>query len=226
MSINMDTTDVVDYSDFRFQQVQSAVNKIGSISDYNVTGLNSVEPLEGGGQLANNEVAELVASKIITYIEFEPEAEDHGDDSFAEARGVFGANLPASADALISDGPNVSDGQFAQITDGSESDFEIRSRSQVEDRIFDHFANVALPQYEAAGTGTGGGGATNVYESMMNYRSLYGRGPVLDQTDDVTILHKLQGDPYPPGVSHQVRAHLVWDVAEVDDAGRAFSLPS
>jgi hypothetical protein len=57
------------------------------------------------------------------------------------------------------------------------------------------------------------------------WRQVTGRGPVLDSNDDIGVNSRLVVNDSIIGCVGQVRAHLVWDVAEVDDAGRAFSVP-
>jgi len=59
----------------------------------------------------------------------------------------------------------------------------------------------------------------------MNYREIVGRGPVLDSSDDLTAVYDLEGEDVIVTFLGDISIQLIWDVAEVSDAGRAFSVP-
>lgn len=184
------------------------------------------EPLQGAGGLNQNEIAELVYYELQVSLEFEDEEE--GDQNVATAsefRGTLGINLPTDQ-AFIDD-----DGVLSQTID-SDPDGTVRNCTQrtilaegVEERILQPYICRGSPPFDDETNGLGGGSVDSGVVYDRNYRDLTGRGPVLDATDDLVLSGtNIVGD----GILEQigtVRAHFVWDTAEVSDAGRAFSVP-
>jgi len=70
-----------------------------------------------------------------------------------------------------------------------------------------------------------GAGSHEDFYGNRDYRSLTNRGPVLDSTDDISVYQSINVGDTITAFSGEVRIHMVWDVAEVDEAGRAFSVP-
>jgi hypothetical protein len=101
----------------------------------------------------------------------------------------------------------------------------VTGRSSTRDDIFQHFRTVGFPQITDTTGGLGAGGSVDGFYSMKNFRDLVGRGPVLDSNDDLTVLGRVVNANTAIDVRGDVRIWAAWDVAEVDDAGRAFSVP-
>lgn len=218
MSINMDGSDVTDYASFEYQQI-GGDPILGGATGGSVGAefLYEFEPLASIGGLANNEVAELVYHEL--QITLEPEAEQGNDQNVSsdfEFRGVFGANI-GQGNGFQGLANDVEE-QISNTTNGYDA---------AEDRIFQLFrANGVLP-FDDETNGPGGGAlpTTAIYEKP--WRNLVGRGPVLDSNDDLSLSGFINGsDTVLDDAGANVRVHLVWDVAETDDAGRAFSVPA
>lgn len=229
MSMSMSPSDTeTDYGDFRYQHSNSTVTIRQSLEDFGNTRVQTVtpiDPLAGAGGLDVNEVAELVRLQIDVIIEYEDETANQDVATFSEIRGAVGINLPDSQSAFL-DNANYpqEDGTVVSARGISEDNVNPRTNTNTNDRILQPFATTGSPPHDGD-TSPGSGGYSNVKTYTLNYRSLIGRGPVLDSNDelsaaiavvtgDITIDHKVT-----------VRAHMVWDVAETDDGGRAFSVP-
>jgi hypothetical protein len=211
----------VDYSDFQYQQAQFGIFNgfNGPGGNGNVAGQAKFEPLEGAAGLDNNEVAELVYLQTDVYIEYESEQNDQNTASATELRGVVGINLPASGQAELD---NRTGGSVTPY-DGGSADFQVTAES-VDDRVLENFSVIGSPPFDDE-AGPGGNAAENgrLYEKA--YRQITGRGPVLDSTDDITINARIIQDDSILPERGNVNLHMIWDVAEVSDAGRAFSVP-
>jgi hypothetical protein len=231
MSVNIDEMGAqsMDYGEFRYQQVQ-AQTTVDPTNETNpsVDTLYTIEPLSRIGGLDPNEVAELVYLEVYADLEFETESESQGVASGAETRGVVGINLPASEGAFVEpQADEFNEGQITEIFRGlTEGDVLTKLEDGTDDKKLQMFrAHGSLP-YDNAGTGAGGSGYSNDFYAEKSYRDLTNRGPVLDSNDDVSIAINVNVANTNINVSGVVRVHMVWDVAEVDDAGRAFSVPT
>lgn len=225
MNMDMNGSADTDYSDFEYQQIvtRNQLDPTGSNPDATVQ--YEIEPLSGIGGLDNNEVAELVALEVITGLEVDDEIADQDVGTYAEHRGVVGANLPATRSILPGTiRSNDVDGTVVTSSATASSSTRIAG-SQSEDRIFQMFrGSLSLP-FDDQTNGPGGAGSENSFHSVKSFRDISGRGPVLDASDDMTVLDRvIVGDTVLP-VESNVRLNCVWDVAETSDAGRAFSLP-
>lgn len=223
--------DETDYSSFEYQQasVSAAMTPTTTSTNPNVRYLTELDVLGDIGGLANNEVAELVYHEVQVTIEPEPEALPDVDQTVSTAvehRGILGANI-GSGDGLDQFANRV-DGEATSTTGGPKADVFAESAS--EDRVFQLYSASAIPPFDQAadaGTNTIAGGGSldsgQVYEK--HWRRLTNRGPVLDSTDDICVSGNLIASDLVDQVIGGVRLHLVWDVAETSDAGRAFSVP-
>lgn len=229
MDMNMGTSSgAADYSDYAYQQVnfQTTVdqNDING-QDCNIRVQHEVEPLAGRGGLAQNEVAELV------YFRLEARAADFSEDgdqdvgSHVVVFGTFGANLGATAEEL-----NPADRGSATVFERNNmasNGGNTATKSDVDDRVFARFAHTSTPPFDDQTNGPGGGGQTEPGDIReMHYRQVTGRGPVLDSTDDLTAVYDLEGEDLTVTFLGDISVYLIWDVAEVSDAGRAFSVPT
>lgn len=226
MDMDMDSPGGTDYSSFENQFV--AFEHVMENTDGNARAKSGVEfePLQGSGGLNQNEIAELVYYELQVSLEFEDEEEGNQNVATAsEFRGTLGINLPVDQ-AFIDD-----DGVLSQTVD-SDPDGTVRNCTQrtilaegVEERILQPYMVRGIAPFDDGLTGRGGGSVDSGVVYSRNYRDLTGRGPVLDATDDLVLSGT---NIIGKGIFEQIgsaRLHLVWDVAEVSDAGRAFSVP-
>jgi len=217
--------DGADYSDFEYQhfEYEHQVANQGTETNPLSTGFARLNPLDSIGGLDNNEIAELVYFELQPTIEFESEGGTQTVASSAEFRGAFGANLNDEPD--IGDSGNVIDGTVVtEREDGSTQQLRF-NKARTDDRLFQSFtANAQLPFSGADG---GGGSSPSEDYIRVNMRDLTMRGPVLDASDDIVVASSINVDDLNQGeaVTGTLRAKLVWDTAEVSDAGRAFSVP-
>lgn len=233
MSVNTNKFDdrEVDYSSYEFQQSEfkiSAEDVRTEGAGENVSAYIQQDPLEPSGGLDQNEVAELVA--IHRSISVEPDNfEDLSPRTQGnfEFRGVFGNDLTAEADQLFPAGGinNVGNGEvYDQTSDWAT--FELFNKGQTNAAIFDHFALTQGAGFEEPADGSGAGATTQTLEKTLPLREWYGAGPVLDASDNIGLNANLVSNNIDIGeLSGLYRTTLVWDVAEVDDAGRRFGIP-
>jgi hypothetical protein len=232
MSVNLSGSDMgdIDYSDFEYQHLNVQYTANGENGESNLTGVASTDVLGGIGGLANNEVAELVALELYASLEFEAETGNQEINTFSEMRGTFGANLDADpADEIGENNPgapaNMDSDLDNETTTNTTGGSFVTGRSSTRDDIFQHYRTVGFPQITDGTDGVGAGGSVDGFYSMKNFRDLVGRGPVLDSNDDLTVLARVVNANTAIDVRGDVRIWCAWDVAEVDDAGRAFSVP-
>jgi len=212
-----------DYSEYEYQQFniehstgRPPTNPLGDI-------VYQFDPLQEFGGLDNNEVAELVYSEIQVGLETEEEQADQTAASSIEARGFFGANFN-STNILITNDENT-----VQVVDSSGQNLLIGQNggTRSRDEIFTVYQVHGTQPFDGIADGTGGGGSLDDEKFVKNWRSLTGRGPVLDSNDSLAVAERLIASDKAPDstVRSQIRGHLVWDLAEVNDSGRQFSVP-
>lgn len=229
MSIQMDGADHgPDYSDYEYQQAL-AKHKLSVDSTNNRAVVSwNFDPLEGIGGLDSNEVAELVYYELQVSLEIETESGDQSTSGSVETRGIFGANLLDGATMQNNpDEPTITrrfNGDVIEERDPDTSDPTIDLAS--EDGLFQMYEARSSVPYGSGGVGAGGGHINNGQVYEKHFRDTVGRGPVLDANDDLTLNNVLIFGDTEVEVSAIIRLHLVWDTAEVDDAGRAFSVPT
>jgi len=211
-----------DYSDFEYQQISATLEAPAADGDQQEQAelTFGVSPLSDVGGLANNEVAELVAYRLSVSFDSDDEA-IAGDQNVGGGyylSGSFGANA-ADVDAI----PEEFDSVELEVGPGN-TETSLSSASR--DEIFDMFQASASLAFDDQAGGLGGGMHVEGVDYDRNMRQLTGRGPVLDQTDDVTLAARaIASDSVVTG-KFKIHVHLIWDVAETSDAGRAFSVPN
>jgi hypothetical protein len=221
----------VDYSDFEYQQIDVAlrVQPTSSGSNQQAAVVYDIEPLGDIGGLANNEVAELAYMETYAGMEFEDENDDQNVGTAGECRGAVGINLPASDEAFPSDAqqsnPKQAQSTLIQTQNTTESELNANSSVSSDDRFLQLYRAREYPPFDDETTGPGGGGSHDQFFAVKNWRELTGRGPVLDANDDIGISLNVNVGDSIIGVAGNVRCHMIWDVAETDDAGRRFSVP-
>jgi hypothetical protein len=201
----------VDYSDFEYQFITSEIKLNIDDGLFQV----STEPLGQIGGLSNNEVAELVYHEVQISVEPEDEVADQDVATAIDLRALFGANLPDTGGKQIFN-------QGIEANSPSQN-----AQGFVEDRVFQACQDRGVFPFDDEASGPGGGSLSgpNVYEK--HWRDITGRGPVLDQNDDIGFSGRLiVGDIVDDAACRAtLTAQMIWDVAEVSDAGRAFSIP-
>lgn len=228
MSVNTDMmNEDRDWSDYRYQtvQIQHLDNSQGSTTTGRSETEISLNPLEPVGGLANNEVAELVYLETIVALEFEDETGDQNVATTVEFRGSIGANTSGTGDVLADGANEFGRGEVIETDTVSASDVQVIGNSRVDSGVLQIFSIYGGPPFDDQGNGLGGNIFTNLFHAQKNFRDLAGRGPVLDQTDDITYLSALIYDDSILQKSGIIKNHMVWDVAEMDEAGREFSVP-
>lgn len=225
MDMDMDGHGGIDYSDFEYQIIIHEHNHDGSEDNNpNTTVQSAIEPLGDRAGLDNNEVAELVYFELEASLEFEQANADQDVGSSSEFRGAFGANIPADVDAMPN--PDRAGTEPTTVVESKRSTGNVDAFSLTADNYFGIWDIQGSPSFDDEANGLGGGEGVGYTLKERNYRQLTGRGPVLDANDDITILSRLVGEDTVLPEQGNIRLHLVWDVSTVDDAGRAFSVPS
>jgi len=212
-----------DYSDYEYQHFSFQIETQDE-DNARSAGIVNFDPLQTLGGLDNNEVAELVGYELHATIEIEEETGVQNNEGVAEFRGNFGANLSNQEGIVGGDGQGVIvDGEV--IDERSPDTTLVRvDKTNADDRIFQLFrADAGLPFSDA--NGRGGNASIESFHTTKNYRDLVGRGPVLDSTDDLSVRGVIACSDTVMRVAGRTRATLIWDLAEVSDAGRAFSVP-
>lgn len=217
----------VDYSDFRVQSI--VLEAVMNTSPAGPESLNqylaAVEPMAGVGGLANNEVAELVAHRIGITFDSRDNA-DAGDQDVGGGfylEGTFGANADNS-DLIPLNLPEAGALETTSNQGPIPGDTSLRSTTQ--GRMFELLQVAASLPFDDGTNGPGGGEAAPLALYERDWRHVTGRGPVLDQTDDVTLAVNATAWDSVIEAAFVVQCHLIWDVAEMSDAGRVFSVPS
>lgn len=227
MSINPSGMDETDYSDFEYQQTDFKVQ----IDEDDTTGSpvvirakQQVDPLAGIGGLDNNEVAELVYMEAQVSVAHSQSENDQNVGSETRFNGVVGANLPSSEDPFAEQQAAL-DQDVISTANVDADGVESQGGNLAEDRIFAPFRIIKQPAFDDQTNGPGGAGGSETLQVERPWRTLTGRGPVLDSSDSVTALMTLAQEDEIIDAIGEVYCHMVWDVAETSDAGRAFSVP-
>jgi len=217
-----------DYSDYEYQWTHASVVKAGPPANSNQVVFFEIEPLAGIGGLSVNEVAELVYLNVEAVIETEEDTGDQDVASSTEFRGVLGINTQSGEFLTSGTTSAVIGGNASLDEDASSAPADVVNfgmNNQVRDEFLDSFQIAGGPGFDDETNGPGGNQSSNLYQREINYRELTGRGPVIDSNDALTLNTKLVTADSVVNESGVVRIQAIWDTAEVDDAGRAFSVP-
>jgi len=212
-----------DYASFEYQQINHEHRNEGQGTGLNSRGKAEYEVLGGAGGLDTNEVAELVYMEVHASLEHEPETESQGVADFSELRGSVGSDLEVSDEVANPD--FEIEGSVEETFNISQGDVLIAGQNQSRPEVFQQFRTTAGVLFDNGGTGAGGSSSPDQFYAEKNWRQLTGRGPVLDATDDITVVTSLISGDTNIEIGSQTRIHMVWDVATVDEAGARFSLP-
>lgn len=225
MSISDGMSSGAEYADFEVQEF-ALLNEVtpGTDGDNNPNQrvLAEFEPLEDRGGLSANEVAELVYLETIAYIEIEDENADQDVGTTGESRGYIGLNSqgdPESLNSSAADGGNIT----IQFTDQDVKDVKGKTVTD-QGRLQPYALERGLP-FDDQTNGPGGNSSGDTFHAQKHMRNIFGRGPVLDVTDNICIFNAVNVSDTIITVGATTRCYAVWDTAEVDEAGREFSLP-
>lgn len=230
MSVNPDSMAEVDYSDFDYQlakariQAEEADDSTGGGNVF-IRTVFDVPVLDGVGGLDNNEVAELVYLETQARIRYNDASGDQNVASTGRVAGAVGANLPSSTDAFPQARSGGTEGEFVSTQDISQDNTTLTGTGGTEDRWFQQFEAQGSTPFDDQTNGPGGAGGFQDFQAEKNWRNLTGRGPVLDSSDNMSIALELSVDDTILDANGICSVHMVWDVAETSDAGRAFSVP-
>jgi len=216
----------VDYSSFDYQHV-TYQHESGGGNSGRTTIKTSVEPLQGAGGLDVNEVAELVGYNFEARFAGDGYGALFSGDQLAgsaEYRGAFGVNLPASTQPLIENQGATGQSTIFDEDDGG-SVTTATAFTDDDPAILEMFDIDLFGPYADTASGTGGGGGLTRVDRFKNWRAVTGRGPVLDAEDELAVVSRQVKNQMGVNIDGRVTVNLIWDVAEIDDAGARFSVP-
>lgn len=191
----------VEYADHEVQYIGTNVSTTdGTSVDEEV----NIEPVSQRG-IDSDELAELVAMYRTASIQ---PASSAAAGENTEAETGLGLNLSGASES-----PNDASSQ-ATILDTNESGASLRVGEIDDPGVLDQVVAQVF----------GGTGATSTTERFVNFREVFGSGPFVDKTDDLTIYGELQ-----PDGTNQVKMEtnylLYWNVEEMPDGRASFSRP-
>lgn len=234
-NMSMDMSDLggasteLDYTSFERQHIYYNHRARGGASG-NTEVTAQLDPLEGQAGLDQNEVAELVAlvAPQIQVAADGYEAQSNSSPGNIDFRGVFGLNLQDKRDQVLQGADVDRTGDVIQENDGGDASGGPRIISKNEDGIlwsFDVTAEVGFKDGGSSAGGSGGGHQLVTYPNV-DFRELYGRGPIVDSADELGFVTTNNKNGVGYFAENTIRMTAVWDVATVDDAGRQFGIPS
>jgi hypothetical protein len=212
-----------DYADFRYQHFHLNYDDSGDNSAASAFAV-SMEPLERSGGLQPNEVAELV----YIYYEADVAADDFGNvadtaEGGLQFRGVVGVDLDSDRDFIDNTDLVVDNGTKLGGGDGDSP--TVRLSTYDRDEVLGMFHAHCNTPFSSDAGGVGGSGGFDQSIVERHYRQLTGRGPVIDSNDQISIVARLIKNQVSADAEATVRGTLIWDVAEMSDAGRRFAVP-
>lgn len=208
----------IDYSAFEHQSLQFEHAATGA--DANSRFLSAIDPLEDRGGLDGDQVAELVGMTVT--VTCGPDnlndliGQDQAEGSF-EARGVFGSDLSLEDQE---EGWNRVEDESAEQGSGF-----VFGATRSDSAIFDQFNVAGMVGFSDAAAGAGGGGTYAYQRYTVNMRDLFGRGPVLDAADTLSLAVTIVKNNVAADVESTVRYKLIWDTATIEGDRRQFSVP-
>lgn len=220
----------VDYADFRYQQ-GDALLKMSKGSDADnpdrLVGAVDFEPLQGSGGMAPNQYAELVYLEANIYVDRALQEDETNQSQLSStfATAAVGSNLDSRND--LPEYSNVgADGEILLDKDEDDSQSEpfIAQTTQTNDAVFGTLQLTNSAAFIDKTNSLGGGGSSESGNLERNFRALTGRGPVLDQNDDLSVVISAVANNNINDLQIHVQLYAIWDIAETDDAGRRFSV--
>jgi hypothetical protein len=226
MSMEGSTTSYADYE----HQHLNFIRQFGGLDNSaNSLVQSRVEPLENRGGLENDEVAEMVALRAYTSLGVErADNRSNTEPGRGNVRGVLGANLD-EFDQLDEGENQAGTHTFLEDVEGNFSDSgasNVDAASTDAPGIFYHHADGFSPGFNDTAAGSGGGAGYSLMEAeLINFRDLYGRGPILDASDEIVAITRLINEQNDFDWEFNLRASVVWDVSTIEDERKEFALP-
>jgi hypothetical protein len=235
---------MIDYSDFQTQMVRAFAFYTPPRQQQDGRGgivvQHQIEPLQGIGGLANNEVAELVYLETNAICDVFTGQNDSADGvpaspAHLDLSGIVGINLSARDDFVRSSSTDGKSEIVDEVQIEGSSTNEVDVTSIRAPTVTDNDRLQMFEAFAGSGHSNGADGSNFSYtpfQDEKDFRATHNRGPVLDQTDEISILAESSTNgadnvDIDNGIvfETEVRLTMYWDVAETSDAGRRFSVP-
>lgn len=187
-------------------------------------------PFDNRGGLDSDEIAELVALQVQG--QAQTDGDGSGDDNIianVEIKGGLGFNIDYG-DLACAPPTNLAGGAFPS----EEANEVLQEDALDEDGDAGSAGSVKVGQTDETGliypfavgfSASSGYDSYPILNDVVNYRELYGRGPVIDATDDwsLRLYHVQNGTEVAGELALNIRP--VWDVSTVEGVRSRFSLP-
>jgi hypothetical protein len=171
-----------------------------------------IEPL-GEDELANDEVAELVAMYRVLDVEINVDGTtENAEAQTYSAKAEMAVNFEGGSSAFLSSDQNLGINGVAEEGD---------------DAIFDvaMLGDSPGPYNESANPGSSGGGGLNASQRWISFRKEFGQGPFLDNDDDLSVRVEAANRNGNHGVFADYYLLLWWDVSTVAGARPTLAPP-
>jgi hypothetical protein len=224
MSVHIGGENETTYSDFEFQRLDTEIGFDGVGNSETTTVRFEAEVIENQGGLESDEIAELVAIHRDVHVagdDFGSATTENTLPGNTEYRGVFGADLgeddlvnspsAPNREGEVLDGPDVSSTSAITLTE--------------EPGVFDFWDVVCHPGFADNANTLGGGASLQSEQRTINFREMYGRGPILDPADDLSIVGFVVNNRQEYNVEAVARVECVWDISTVEGQRKQFALP-
>lgn len=228
--MSTDEMSTTDFSDFAHENTTIQWN--ANVGDFEQAVSTEFKPLESEGGLENDEIAELVALQVQGIAQLDGGGEsDSSSLSTFEVRGGIGFNIdpnevphgaPVNVDAAGF--PDSTDNRIRQIRAVNEAgQTDDQNNGQLE--VFQTDEPALLYPFSFGGSASSGFSGHEIGVDVLNFRDTYGRGPIVDATDDwgVVLYAIKNGGTVAHDLEMTMRA--VWDISEVEGVRSRFSLP-
>jgi len=224
MSINMDGGGV-EYADHEFQVITNQL-QIGATAgeDNEAEILDLLDPVSSRG-IDNDELAELVTMyRTFDMVDLTADA-TQTEIGHVEAEAGIGINLgqnehPTQAAGtgptneernLVVDSPNVTQNQGSNYSEPGALD------------ATSGYIDVGFNEVADGTGGPGSGGVVN--ERFIDFRDVYGSGPYVDATDDISVNLELECFNYNGTATVESTYILAWNISEMPEGRASFARP-
>lgn len=216
------------HDDFEFQHVEFTGRVTNPQSNLGTNGftddmLHPNHDVEPAGGLERNEMAEL---RYLVINAVQPPVPDQPTGVQANIRGAQALYLTDDVEGFPQ---GIQNGNVANTSEDTEVEGETFQVSRLRERddpdilwFVDLNANT---QFVDTASGTGAGqtfGLSNAYPYVIDYRRMFGQGPIVDQRDEILYgyAYNLTGYNSDGNLVQWVDASFIWDVFEVEDEVR------
>jgi hypothetical protein len=198
------------FSDHEVQRIKrAAFSAVGNQED-SASG-TVFEPVDNQ-YLDNDEVAELVYFRGSLSV-------DSSEDSTSQSQ-------PAEAGATVSLGANIGSVGSAEALTSDQRDPEDFSENDPGQHFPVLQIGSGITGFREANDGVGGGGGSAGETSVeLNYRDVFGRGPIYDATDDILCRVEVLATNNLHQVTAKFYGFMAWNVMTVEGARETFGVP-